>query len=166
MNRNQSFVRRIRISRVGVCALAFLVSALIMGLIAAPAKKAPVKAEAPTVAAAKTPAAVASASSGFADKVEDLAARMLPQKKLNDMMGFFGPVTKKYMPVFDQFNAEYLKSANKLAVIRKYLPQADAALAEARQMRVPAKYEARKAEYLRLLSGFLSVTRFTARFGE
>jgi len=101
-----------------------------------------------------------------AAKVEQLATTMLPQEKLNRAMGFFGPVTKKYLPVFQQFNAEYLTSANKIATVKKYLPKADAALAEARAMKVPAKYEKEKAEYLQMAEGFLMMTKLTIRFAE
>jgi len=99
-------------------------------------------------------------------KVEQLAQTMLPQEKLNKAMGFFGPVTKRYLPVFNQFNAEYQKSANKMAVVKKYLPKADSALVEAKKMKVPAKYEAEKAEYIQMAEGFLMMTKLTVRLGE
>jgi len=101
-----------------------------------------------------------------ADTVEQLAQSMIPKEKLNKAMGFFGPVTKKYLPVFNTFNAEYQKSTNKIATIRKYLPQADSALAEAKAMKVPAKYEAEKAEYIQMAEGFLMMVKLTVRFGE
>jgi len=101
-----------------------------------------------------------------ANKVERLAQAMLPQEKLNRAMGFFGPVTKKYLPVFNAFNAEYLASQNKMAVVKKYLPKADAALAEAKAMKVPAKYEAEKAEYVQMAESFLMMAKLTVRLGE
>ena len=108
----------------------------------------------------------AALKTAFANKVEALAEKMLPQKEVDEMMGFFGPVTKKYLPVFKSFNTEYLSGTNKLATVRKYLPQADAALAEARAMRIPPKYETQKATYLKRLETFLTVVKFTARFGD
>jgi len=101
-----------------------------------------------------------------ANKVEQLAQAMLPKEKMNKALGFFGPVTKKYLPVFNQFNAEYQKSANKIAVVKKYLPKADAALAEAKAMKVPSKYEKEKAEYVQMGEGFLMMTKLTVRLAE
>jgi len=101
-----------------------------------------------------------------ADKVEQLAQAMIPQEKLNRAMGFFGPVTKKYLPIFNDFNAEYQKSTSKIAVVKKYLPKADAALAEAKAMKVPAKYEKEKAEYIQTAEGFLMMTKLTIRLAE
>ena len=108
----------------------------------------------------------AALKTAFANKVEALAEKMLPQKEVDEMMGFFGPVTKKYLPVFKSFNTEYLSGTNKLATVRKYLPQADAALAEARAMRIPPKYEAQKATYLKRLEAFVTVVKLAARFGD
>ena len=108
----------------------------------------------------------AALKTAFANKVEALAEKMLPQKEVDEMMGFFGPVTKKYLPVFKSFNTEYLSGTNKLATVRKYLPQADAALAEARAMRVPPKYEPQKVTYLKRLEAFLSIVKLMARFGN
>ena len=76
-----------------------------------------------------------------AARLERLAEKMMPKKDLDEMLGFFGPVTKKYMPAFQQFNAEYLAGTNKLATVKKYLPKANSALNEAKAMKVPAKYE-------------------------
>ena len=99
-----------------------------------------------------------------AAKVERLAEKMLPQKELNEMLGFFGPVSKKYLPVFKRFNTEYLDGTNKIATVKKYLPQANAALAEAKAMKVPARYEAKKADYVAKLETFLKLVNFTARW--
>lgn len=98
------------------------------------------------------------------DKMEQLAQKMLPQEKLDRALGFFGPVTKKYMPVFQKFNDEYLASTNKMATVRKYLPRARSALDEAKAMKIPAKYEQEKADYIRMGEAFLAVMNFTARF--
>ena len=99
-------------------------------------------------------------------KLERLAEKMLPQKKLNDALGFFGPVTKKYLPTFKEFNGAYLAGTNKIAVVRQYLPLAQAALDEAKAMRIPAKYEAEKAEYIRMAETFLTVLRITVRLSK
>ena len=108
----------------------------------------------------------AALKAAFANKVEALAEKMLPQKEVDEMMGFFGPVTKKYLPVFKSFNTEYLSGTNKLATVRKYLPKADAALAEARAMRVPVRYEVQKETYLKRLGAFVTVVKLAARFGD
>lgn len=97
----------------------------------------------------------------LAAKAEQLAMTMLPTNKLNQAAGFFGPVTKKYLPKFQQFQDEYVTAKDKLPVIRKYMPQAQAALKEAEQMKVPAKYEAEKNEYLGMFRAFLLTMRFT-----
>ena len=101
-----------------------------------------------------------------AARLERLAEKMMPKKDLDEMLGFFGPVTKKYMPAFQQFNAEYLAGTNKLATVKKYLPKANSALNEAKAMKVPAKYEAKKAEYLAKVETFVSILNLSARFGE
>lgn len=108
----------------------------------------------------------AALKSACADKLEQLAEKMIPQKELNEAMGFFGPVTKKYLPVFNRFNDEYLSGSNKIAVVKKYLPKADAALAEAMEMKIPAKYEQQKAGYLQKARAFLTLVKLTVRFGE
>jgi len=101
-----------------------------------------------------------------ANKVEQLAQAMIPQEKLNKAMGFFGPVTKKYLPVFNAFSKEYNTNTNKIATVKRYLPKADAALAEAKAMKVPAKYEAEKAEYIQTAEAFLMMTKLTIRLSE
>ena len=108
----------------------------------------------------------AAVKDAFSNKVEQLAEKMWPKKDVDEMLGFFGPVTKKYLPVFKQFNTEYLDGTNKIATVKKYLPKADAALAEATAMKVPARYEPQKAAYLKKLRGFLTVVNLTARFAE
>ncbi|MBQ6327538.1 MAG: hypothetical protein IJI35_00860, partial [Kiritimatiellae bacterium] len=76
---------------------------------------------------------------------------------------FFGPVTKRYMPVFERFGAEYEASSDKMTVIAKYLPQAEAALAEAKKMRVPPRFEAEKAKYIRLFDMVMASARLSVR---
>ena len=95
--------------------------------------------------------------------VEQMVSSLLPQEKLDRAAGFFGPVTKKYMPMFESFGAEYEAANEKLPVIAKYLPQAEKALAEARKMRVPPRYETEKAQYIRLFEMILSSARLSVR---
>ena len=98
-----------------------------------------------------------------APPVEQLAMSLLPTNVLNEAAGFFGPVTKRYQPVFDRFGAEYEASSDKMAVIAKYLPQAEAALAEAKKMRVPPRFEAEKAKYIRLFDIVMASARLSVR---
>jgi len=119
-----------------------------------------------------TVAAVASAGDKSAamkaklkNQVEQLAMQMLPTNELRQALGFFGPVTKKYMPTFQQFNAEYLTAQEKLPVVAKYLPKAESAYKEAQAMKVPARYEAKKEEYLKMFGGFLTAIRVMTMFG-
>ena len=102
-------------------------------------------------------------STGMAAKLEQLAAAMLPEEKMNRAMGFFGPVTKKYLPVFDQFQREYSVATKKLPVIAKYAPQTERALADAKAMKVPAKYEAEKAEYIKMAEGFVLMLKMSLK---
>lgn len=95
--------------------------------------------------------------------VEQLAMSLLPTNVLNEAAGFFGPVTKRYMPVFERFGAEYEASPDKMTVIAKYLPQAEAALAEAKKMRVPPRFEAEKAKYIRLFDMVMASARLSVR---
>ena len=95
--------------------------------------------------------------------VEQLAMSLLPTNVLNEAAGFFGPVTKRYMPVFERFGAEYEASPDKMTVIAKYLPQAEAALAEAKNMRVSPRFEAEKAKYLRLFDVVMASARLSVR---
>ena len=99
-----------------------------------------------------------------ATPVEQMFSALLPQEKLNAAAGFFGPVTKKYMPMFEKFGAEYEAASEKLPVIAKYLPQAEMAFAEAKKMRVPPRFEAEKAQYIRIFDMVLSSARLSVRF--
>ena len=99
-----------------------------------------------------------------APPVEQLTMSLLPTNVMNEAAGFFGPVTKKYMPVFERFGAEYEAASDKLPVIAKYLPQAESALAEAKRMRVPPRFEAEKAKYIRLFDMVLASARMSVRF--
>ena len=111
-----------------------------------------------TPAAAQAPA---KKPAGWVASAEQLALAMLPQDKFNEAAGFFGPVSKKYLPTFQRFQDEYLAAKEKLPVLRKYMPDAEAAFAEAKAMKVPARYEAKKAEYVRMLEGFMGVLRWS-----
>ena len=119
-----------------------------------------------TVVGGATPAPASTGASGFRAKVEQLAKKMLPEEKLNKAAGFFGPVSKKYMPIANEFKREYQAAANKKAVIVKYLPKAESALTEAKAMKVPAKYAAEKAEYVRMAEAFVAMLKFSTAFGE
>ena len=108
-------------------------------------------------------AVLPAASALSAPAVERLAMSMLPTNVLNEAAGFFGPVTKRYMPVFERFGAEYQASPDKMAVVAKYLPQAESALAEAKRMKVPPRYEAEKAKYIRLFEVVVASARLSVR---
>lgn len=98
--------------------------------------------------------------------LERLAEKMVPQQKFNEAAGFFGPVTKKYLPVWEKLCREYPAAEDKRAVVRKYIPQVDAALADAKAMKIPPKYEAKKAEYLKMFEAFVLAAKLYAKFGE
>ena len=94
-----------------------------------------------------------------------LAGRLFPAEKLYHVEGFFAPVVKRYQPVFDSFVAEYAASQNKLSIVAKYLPDADRALAAARRMKIPAKYEKEKAEYIRLFQTLITSAKVAVKLG-
>ena len=105
-------------------------------------------------------ASVASAKESLKDQLkahaEQAVMSMLPTNAVNEAAGFFGPVTKKYLPVFEKFQAEYKSATNKFAVVEQYLPKAKEAYAEAKAMKIPEKYAAKKAEYLKMFDRFIS----------
>ena len=108
-------------------------------------------------------------ATGLAAQAEQLAVKLFPEERLNRMLGFFGPVTKKYMPVFQRFSDEYATSTNKLKLIERYMPQADAALAEGKAMKVPARYEKEKAGYVNKVEALLTAVKFSiklSKYGE
>lgn len=112
-------------------------------------------------------AEAASRSERVAAKIEQMAMTMLPTNEVRNAMGFFAPVTKKYQPIFEQFNTEYLASTNKLAVIQKYLPRTEDILRDAEAMKVPEKYEAQKAAYLSRFRAVLAPIRLSMKvFGN
>ena len=88
----------------------------------------------------------------------------LPAEKIDRAAGFFGPVVKKYLPDMNAFQAEYAQSPDKVAVIARYMPKIEAALADAKAMRVPPRYEAEKAEYLRIASSVVASLRLMCKF--
>lgn len=91
---------------------------------------------------------------------------LFPPEKIDHVAGFFGPVTKKYLPTFDRFNEEYLAAKDKLPVVKKYLPQAEKALEEARKMRVPPRYEAEKSQYIKAFEMLLASAKLSLRFAD
>lgn len=93
---------------------------------------------------------------------EALVAK-LPQDKLYAAAGFFAPVVKKYQPVLDAFQREYAVSSDRMAVIAKYAPKVDAALADAKAMKVPPRFEKEKADYIRLAEVFATSLRAIVR---
>ena len=102
-------------------------------------------------------------STGMARMAEAIVAK-LPTEKVDRAAGFFGPVVKKYRPVVEDFRREYEVAPDKSAVIVKYMPQLEAALADAKAMKVPAKYEAEKADYIKTASAVVASLRFLCRF--
>lgn len=88
----------------------------------------------------------------------------LPAEKIDRAAGFFGPVVKKYLPDMDALQVEYERSPEKVAVIARYMPKIEAALADAKAMRVPPRYEAEKAEYIRIASSLVASLRLLCKF--
>ena len=93
--------------------------------------------------------AVAAEVSSGSTLAERALEALVPTNIVNEAAGFFGPVAKKYMPQFEAFEREYMASSNKMAVVEKFLPVAAGALSDARKMRVPPRYEKKKAEYIK-----------------
>ena len=111
-------------------------------------------------------AAVLAAATPPPTPLERMAAAMLPAEKMHEIAGFFGPVAKKYRPVFERFGAEYRAAPEKLKIVAKYIPDAQRAIAMARSMRVPAKYEKEKAEYIRIFETILYSARLAVKLGS
>ena len=104
-------------------------------------------------------------SGGMVAMAEALVER-LPAEKLDRAAGFFGPVVKKYQGVLWDFQDEYFEArtiSEKAAVIVKYQPKVDEALADAKAMRVPARYEEEKAGYIRVAEVFAATLRFLVK---
>ena len=97
--------------------------------------------------------------------LERMATAMLPAEKMHEIAGFFGPVAKKYKPVLERFGTEYKAAPEKLKIVAKYLPEAEGALAMAKRMRVPAKYEKEKAEYIRIFEAIMYSAKIAVRLG-
>ena len=110
------------------------------------------------------PLAVAAAEVSSGPTLAERALEALvPTNMVNEAAGFFGPVAKKYMPQFEAFEREYMSSSNKFAVVEKYLPVAADALADARKMRVPPRYEGKKAEYIKFFESAYAAASLTVR---
>jgi hypothetical protein len=107
-----------------------------------------------SLSAVAAPAPRPTAEARVAAAAEALMARF-PQEQLNRAAGFFGPVVKKYLPTVKAFHREYAAATDRMAVIARYAPALDAALADARKMKVPPRYEKEKADYLRLAEAFV-----------
>jgi len=88
---------------------------------------------------------------------------LVPTNMVNEAAGFFGPVAKKYMPQFEAFEREYMVSSDKFAVVEKFLPVAADALADARKMRVPPRYEKKKAEYIKFFESAYAAANLTVK---
>lgn len=114
-------------------------------------------------AAADTPSAGAKRPDRLTAAAEALVAR-LPQEKLNRAAGFFGPVVKKHLPTLKAFHREYAAASDKSAVIVKFAPKVDAVLADAKEMKVPPRFEKEKAEYIRLGEAFAFSLRMLTMF--
>ena len=123
----------------------------------------PVLAFSETKAVAKT-AAPAAAKTAEKKSMSQIAVEKLyaalPQDKIEKAEGFFAPVVKKYMPTVESFQKDYAAATDKMAVVEKYVPQAEAALADAKAMKVPAQYEAEKASYIKLADRFVMGLKF------
>jgi len=102
-------------------------------------------------------------ATGWAARAEKMAMAVMPQEKFDEAAGFFGPVAKKHLPAFNRFRREYEAASEKLPVVAKYMPVAEEAVVDARAMKVPAKYEAKKAEYLKMVDAFMAVLRMTLK---
>ena len=67
------------------------------------------------------------------------------------------------MPQFEAFEQEYAAAPDKVAVVAKYLPVANKALADARRMRVPPRYEQTKSRYILLFDSALKAAKLTVK---
>ncbi len=135
----------------------------VFALFALPVLAAP--ASAAYAASAAQNAGAAASSGGMVALAEALVDR-LPMDKVDRAAGFFGPVVKKYQHVLWDFQDEYLAAdtvAGKAAIIVKYQPKVDEALADAKAMKVPPRYEDEKAGYIRIAEVFAATLRFLVR---
>ena len=62
--------------------------------------------------------------------------------------------------------SQYNSADDKLAIAQKYMPQAEKALDEARRMRVPPRYEAEKAKYIKMFEMLLASAKLSVKFAE
>jgi len=108
-------------------------------------------------------ASSAAESPGGPTLAERALEALVPTNMANEAAGFFGPVAKKYMPQFEAFEREYMASSDKFAVVERFLPVAADALADARKMRVPPRYEKKKAEYIKFFESAYAAASLTVR---
>ena len=103
-----------------------------------------------------------SLKSRLKEQAVQMAMSMMPTNELNEAAGFFGPVSKKYKPTFEKFWTDFKSSKDRLAVLSDYLPKAEEAYADAKAMKVPEKYAAKKEAYLDKFDQFLSAVKMSA----
>ena len=139
-----------------------VLAAILAGSVSATATVTAAKAATSAAKPAATRTAAATAPTVF----DQICERLLPPEKVNAAVGFFAPVAKKYMPEFESFSAAYETAADKTAVVARYLPTADKAMAEARAMSVPAKYEQEKARYLQIFDAALVAAKMYVKLGQ
>lgn len=117
----------------------------------------------PAGAKAGAEASAADGSSRMAKMAEAVIERF-SKEKLDAAAAFFGPVVKKYQPDIAAFQKEYESAVEKGEVIAKYMPRLEAALEDAKAMRVPARFEKEKASYIRAASGAVASLRMIMAF--
>ena len=116
-----------------------------------------------TLAVAVLLSGAAAADPEGSSLAEGALEALVPTNMVNEAAGFFGPVSKKYMPQFEAFEREYMASSDKFAVVEKFLPVAANALSDARKMRVPPRYEKKKAEYIKFFESAYAAANLTVR---
>ena len=100
------------------------------------------------------------------DRLKDQAVQMviseMSTNELNEVASFFGSVSEKYKPTFEKFWTDFGESKDRMAVLVDYLPKAEEAYADAKAMKVPAKFAAKKEEYLNKFDQILSTVKLSA----
>ncbi|MBR0057180.1 MAG: hypothetical protein IJP66_07605 [Kiritimatiellae bacterium] len=97
-------------------------------------------------------------------KMAEAVIERFSKEKLDAAAAFFGPVVKKYQPDIAAFQKDYESAVEKGEVIAKYMPRLEAALEDAKAMRVPARFEKEKASYIRAASGAVASLRMITAF--
>lgn len=87
------------------------------------------------------------------------------EKELREIMGFFAPVVKKWTPIGEKFAAEYVAAKDKDAILAGYLPRARMVIEDARRMKLPPKYENRRAQYVLAAEAVCSVVSMYLKLG-